>query len=232
MTTILKCSNCNADRVLTDNSAYESIRLGRTLCHKCARKLGKPKISKYASLVKVGDVFGEWKVIGDFLGNGSFVECMCSCGTIKKMRGYDLLDETITKTQCRKCSTGSKSSNWKGVDELPMTVYTKIKLRAKKRNKTFAITPEYLAELYKKQDGKCALSGLPLSFKEEGKNLSDSKSVVASLDRIDSSVGYVEGNVQWVHKYINSMKNVHDTEYFIQLCREVVSYYDKNRIAR
>ena len=227
MTTILKCSNCNSDRVMTYESAYEATRLGKTLCRKCANKLGKPKISKYASIIKRGDVFGNWTVVGDFLGNGSWVACECVCGTVKKARAYKLLDGTHHR-QCRKCSVGDKSSNWKGVDKLPMSVFTKIKLRAGARNKTFELTAKYLSDLYETQDGKCALSGLPIYFGEEGKNLSNTLGT-ASLDRIDSSIGYVEGNVQWVHKHINSMKNAHRTDYFIQLCKEVVTYNDTNR---
>lgn len=225
---VLKCSNCNADRLMTEASAYEANRLKKTFCRVCARKLGKPKVSKYASVICTGNIFGNWTVVGNFIGNGTWIECSCSCGTVKMIRAYKLLDGTHPK-QCRKCSTGNKSSNWKGVSELPMSVFTKIKLRAQNRNKIFTITPEYIAELYKKQNGRCALSGLPLSFTENGKNLSDSKSIIASLDRIDSSLGYIEGNVQWVHKHINSMKNAHTTEYFIQLCKEVVKYNDTNR---
>jgi hypothetical protein len=41
----------------------------------------------------------------------------------------------------------------------------------------------------------------------------------ASLDRIDSSKGYCEDNVQWVHKDINRMKNTFDQDYFISLCK-------------
>lgn len=226
MTTILKCTNCNADRVLTDESAYEATRLGKTLCRRCANKLGKPKISKYAQLVKIGDVFGQWTVIGNFLGNGSFIECICSCGTIRKLRAYELLDGT--KTQCRKCSVRDKSANWKGVGKIPHSTFTIIKLRAEARNKKFDVTIEYLSELFDIQNGKCALSGLPISFGVEGKNLSNAIGT-ASLDRIDSSLGYIKGNVQWVHKHINSMKNAYTTEYFIQLCKEVVFYNDKNR---
>ena len=37
-----------------------------------------------------------------------------------------------------------------------------------------------------------------------------------SLDRIDSSKGYEENNVQWVHKDINLMKNKYDNKYFIE----------------
>jgi len=37
----------------------------------------------------------------------------------------------------------------------------------------------------------------------------------ASLDRIDSSIGYTEENVQWIHKDINSLKsNFQESEFF------------------
>ena len=32
------------------------------------------------------------------------------------------------------------------------------------------------------------------------------KERTASLDRIDSKLGYILGNIQWVHKQINEMK--------------------------
>jgi hypothetical protein len=43
----------------------------------------------------------------------------------------------------------------------------------------------------------------------------------ASLDRIDSSKGYEEGNIQWVHKHINFMKRTYSQEYFIDMCKKV-----------
>ena len=46
--------------------------------------------------------------------------------------------------------------------------------------------------------------------------------ITASLDRIDSSKGYIEGNVQWVHKRVNLMKGNMSTENFIEWCNLVV----------
>jgi len=230
MSVILRCSKCKEDRVLTKESAYEATRLGKTLCRSCARAEGKPKISKYAALIKKGDIFGVWTVVGDFLGNGTYIECKCSCGKSKMIRAYKLLDGTHHK-QCKACSVRQKSSNWKGIGNLPHSAYTTIKLRAKARNKKFEVSIKYLSNLFDIQEGKCALTGMLLEFGEDGKNLSNALGT-ASLDRIDSSLGYIEGNVQWVHKHINSMKNEHTTEYFIQLCREVVSYNDSNRVTQ
>jgi len=49
----------------------------------------------------------------------------------------------------------------------------------------------------------CALSGVKITYP---KYSGDSKAT-ASLDRIDSNRGYLRGNVQWVHKRVNIMKN-------------------------
>ena len=47
------------------------------------------------------------------------------------------------------------------------------------------------------------------------------KKISASLDRIDNNIGYIEGNVQWVHKWINVMKGAMSNECFIFLCNKV-----------
>lgn len=46
----------------------------------------------------------------------------------------------------------------------------------------------------------------------------------ASLDRIDSSLGYIEGNVQWVLREINFMKGNLDEEYFKNICIAIGKY--------
>jgi len=66
--------------------------------------------------------------------------------------------------------------------------------------------------LYKKQNKKCALTGLPIGF---GKH---NEETTASLDRINSFNGYVNGNVQWVHKDVNVMKNIFPVKYFVSMC--------------
>jgi hypothetical protein len=43
----------------------------------------------------------------------------------------------------------------------------------------------------------------------------------ASLDRIDSSKGYIEGNLQWVHKNINMLKGNMLDNTFIEWCHKI-----------
>lgn len=82
---------------------------------------------------------------------------------------------------------------------------------------------DYLWILYLKQSGLCALSGHPLCMDRQysaGNNRQ-----TASLDRKDSSKGYVEGNVQWVHKQINQMKSDMTQMEFIAWAKKVAENF-------
>lgn len=96
-----------------------------------------------------------------------------------------------------------------------------IKKGAAYRKIDFAITIEQAWELFLEQDGKCALTGLPLTLvglRDRRRGIEQT----ASLDRIDSLHGYVLGNVHWVHKDINMMKKEYSPSYFLEMCRRVV----------
>lgn len=141
--------------------------------------------------------------------------------------------------KCRKCSQleNNKNKKFNGcstIGDLTGTFFNSLKSKCKQRNKNrnntieFNITMEYLWNLFLKQDKKCALSGLELNLltynrrSKTGKSVHPDTSVVsASLDRIDSSKGYVEGNVQWVHKVVNIMKNTLSDNDFIYFCKKI-----------
>ena len=76
-------------------------------------------------------------------------------------------------------------------------------------------------KVYLIQNGKCALSGIDIPLLKNPKTKAQRESQLASVDRINSSIGYVEGNVQWVHKDINLMKNKFDQNYFIKMCKKI-----------
>ena len=62
-------------------------------------------------------------------------------------------------------------------------------------------------------DGKCALSGVGISIDYGGN---------ASLDRIDSSLGYTAENIQWVDGKVNLAKRAMSDEEFIEMCKRIV----------
>ena len=129
-------------------------------------------------------------------------------------------------TRSRKEYRGSKSKMWKGVGDMSSRYWSQVICSARLRNIEFSITKEYAWELFEKQNKKCSLSGLDIKFAES--HLYDEQS--ASMDRIDSTKGYIEGNVQWVHTDINKMKNSFEESYFIQMCCLVANQFDNNGV--
>jgi hypothetical protein len=73
-----------------------------------------------------------------------------------------------------------------------------------------SITPEYLKEVWEKQQGQCVYTKLPLLATANQFN-------TVSLDRIDSSKGYVEGNVQLICSAVNKMKQDYTEDLFVLL---------------
>jgi len=115
-------------------------------------------------------------------------------------------------------NTGSKHFAFCGCEGISGTYMYSIKENAKIRNLEFSVTLKYLWEVYLRQSKKCALTGLPIQFSSK----SNSFDGTASLDRIDSSRGYVQDNVQWIHKDVNQMKWNFDQCNFIHYCRLIV----------
>lgn len=123
--------------------------------------------------------------------------------------------------------TGNKGKGWKGYEEISSTYLSSVKNSARYRDIKFNINIEYMWDLFLNQDRKCALSGIDLNFG----SVARCNDITASLDRIDSSKGYIEENVQWIHKNINFMKQDFNEKYFIEMCNLVTkNMINKNKI--
>lgn len=167
----------------------------------------------------IGTKYGKYTMIEDLGKNyrgRAFVKAQCECGHVVKLEAYKLRGGE--QLACKGCDTElrkryrSKNGNFRGVGEVGATEYHVITRNAKRKNIPINVSIEYLSELYDKQGHKCAISGLPLKIKRKTSENS------ASLDRIDSKQGYIEGNVQWVDKRINMMKHALPQEEFVHLC--------------
>lgn len=151
--------------------------------------------------------------------------CQCDCGNQKVLTRKLLVRGDTKSCGCDWFKSNKKHASWKGYEDIPLDFFNTIIRGAKSRNIEFNITIEYLWELFIKQDKKCKLSGLGLQFAKIRK---DKKSQTCSVDRIDSSKGYVVGNVQWVHKTINIMKNKLHEKDFLYFCK-MISESNKDR---
>jgi hypothetical protein len=111
---------------------------------------------------------------------------------------------------CKKCASdlGKFSKNNYVGDNTRL--FNKFSKSAKSRNIEWSLTEE---EMFENYSGFCSLSKLPLSLKY--------KATTASLDRINNDLGYIKGNIQWVHINVNMMKNKYSQEEFIEICKLV-----------
>jgi hypothetical protein len=152
-------------------------------------------------------------------------KCQCDCGEIITTSGYYLRMDRRKSCGCRNFRLrGSDNPKWSGHEEISGSYWHNIKSGAIARNLEMEITIKIAWNKFLEQNKKCALTGIELKmFKSDvEKRLNNEQT--ASLDRIDNNKGYVEGNIQWVHKDINKIKMDLNTSYFIELCKKVTKH--------
>ena len=183
--------------------------------------MGKKGTSKYFGLFNVGQKFGKYTIIGNEveLRREAQILCECECGKKNYVSCWTLLNgKSKGCLDCNNSRTKEKNPLWNGFGEISGKYFGRIKRNAEKRNIIFDVSIEYINQILVNQDFKCKLSRVPISFSSSKK---DNYQATASIDRIDSNKGYVIGNIQWVHKDVNLMKNHFNQEYFINMCQKI-----------
>lgn len=143
--------------------------------------------------------------------------CKCDCGNTRYFRSG-----TLTSGHNKSCGCAASQlksdAKFKGCGNLPLSVFNAIIRHTKRYGRIipFSLKIEDVWSLFERQNSKCALSGLPITLKRRRRDKQ-----TASLDRIDSSVGYELSNIQWVHKVVQRMKNAIPQCDFISWCRKV-----------
>ena len=143
--------------------------------------------------------------------------CRCSCRKETVVWAADLKNGHTTTCGDSKHFLQADSPSWKGCGQLSGHFMAHIKCHARNRRIRFNVSVGFLWELFLRQEGKCALSGVPICLSKGNRT--------ASLDRIDNNGAYTEDNVQWVHKDINLMKRTLTQDQFIDYCHKVVAKY-------
>ena len=157
------------------------------------------------------------KAITQTPNHGILIETQCDCGGQKSYKAHIL--SRVESCGCRKRRAGSANPLWKGHGQISKSRWCRIQSDAASRKIQFDLSIQQAWDIYVGQDAKCALSGVAIGF---------GLPPTASLDRIDSSKGYHSGNVQWVHKKINMMKNVLPVDDFVMWCHLVARQMHDN----
>ena len=165
--------------------------------------------------------------------------CQCDCGNECEKKSASLKNHHHNCNIKNSCGCENKKhARWKALD-INTRHFSRIKSGAKKRGLEFDITPEFVDQLYKKQEKKSGISGKAIVMPGKvgvGSGLaqcpSDNKDNIASLDRIDSSKGYTIDNVWWISRRENSCKmdlSIEDVEQFF---KDGYEYLKKSRKIR
>lgn len=117
-----------------------------------------------------------------------------------------------------------RTSCFKGYKGITSRMWRRTKKQAIKRGVEFELNIEDVWDLYERQQARCALSGVPIYF--------DQDTATASLDRIDSDIGYRVDNIQWVHKDVNRMKSDYKQDYFLHICSLIASKHPAKEMLR
>lgn len=112
----------------------------------------------------------------------------------------------------------SKIKSETDLNSLLAHLYRRSKSNAKTvRNIHFSLTPIEMGILFEFQDWKCAFSDRKLSMKTNDPDR-------ASMDRIDSDLGYTMKNVHFVTARINRMKGDMTWDEFVSTCKQVAKH--------
>lgn len=183
-----------------------------TRCRECAAK-------ESLRLVQIGQRFDQVVVqryINEVDEHGrtrAMVECLCDCGGKVVIRSRVLVDNQTNNCGC------APRGKWTGEGVISTTLFNRMRGRAKDRGQEFTVTHADISAIYEAQNRKCALSGYPITFSRYTAGNS-----TASLDRIDSTKGYILGNVQWLHRDVNLMKLDFTVNEFVSMCRRVATF--------
>jgi hypothetical protein len=96
---------------------------------------------------------------------------------------------------------------------------------AKNKNYQFSINRDDLKELWDSQKGLCAYTQWEMSPMTGDEKL-------VSIDRIDSSKGYIKGNLQLTCWCVNRAKSTLGEIEFLKMCKSVAKAKAKNRPAK
>lgn len=168
--------------------------------------------------LKAGDKLGQWTLLERTVRESppghlkGFWLCRCSCGRECYVQA-GLLRAGKT-SHCKPCT-----NRWvKEAAVIPTKCWKSIQIGAAARNHEFSVTREEVEQLLLRQEHRCAITGLPIWFASNWQEHRKPDGTTASLDRIDSTRGYVTGNIQWVHKDVNKMKHAYPESRFIEIC--------------
>lgn len=202
--------------------------------YKCSESLISQKLKSYGLRKDISDTYLGKKFYSlrpiKYLGKDEHSHvlflCACDCGKTKQVLGNSLINGNTKSCGCSSRKRGKEHKLYAGYEEIRAEYWGRVIRGAKDRGIEVKITIEEAWDIFLKQNRKCALTGEILHFPYTRKT---AKYSTASLDRIDSALGYTKENTQWIHKKLQPMKMNMKQDEFVGICEEVFLYKKKGK---
>ena len=202
---------------------YEVRTINRANFSKACKGCGQIERHKRdGRIYNVGDIIMNLKILKIYSGKNTsyLVECL-TCGNIYHSGHWVLVKKNkgLGLPYCKKCLIQNDKRQKKTsmyTEHISFGCYNTLESQARMRGIEFMVTPEYLEKIF---NGYCYISGLPITIGTKSRKSGNNDLGTASLDRIDSSLGYIEENVAWCYKKINIMKHTSTLSDFINMCK-------------
>lgn len=152
---------------------------------------------------------------------GAMWLCKCTCGKMIEKNSENLASGNSKSCGCLSHRRGKTNPHFTGHEEITGEFWNNIQNNAKSRDIPFNITIKYAWDVFIEQNKCCNLTDIKLYFQNNYKSSLGN----ASLDRIDSKLGYIEGNIQWIHKDLNMMKRDFTQQEFIKYCKLIAKKF-------
>ena len=145
-----------------------------------------------------------------------------ACGKTLGEEFFEVLDKKYFRNICRNCSNAERNKSRSKTPEAYIRhLYSQLKYSRKKKSPEmeWTIEPKNLIEIWTKQKGRCALSGMLMTYAKDG---AGRKEFNISIDRIHPHMGYIANNMQLVCHRVNIIKHNLTEEEFWWWCKNIV----------
>nr|QBK92588.1 MAG: uncharacterized protein LCPAC401_02260 [Pithovirus LCPAC401] len=133
---------------------------------------------------------------------------------------------------CSVCTNNMRYELKSTLDGFIKFIMNDSKFGAKKKGFKHEIDEQYVLDLYKSQNEICLKTGLTMEHlksydSNQLERLSEQSYYNMSLDRIDSKIGYIDGNVQVTTWGYNMIKGDLDEKEIYERCKDIVDHQKK-----
>jgi hypothetical protein len=150
------------------------------------------------------------------------------CGLTQPIERFGKLKSSTPERMCLDCRKAQKNKQRLGLRGYLSALISSAKGNAQKRKTVFSFTVDEALGMWDKQQGRCAISNVFMTFHRDGEGLHDFN---VSLDRVLPGGPYTAQNIRLVCVRVNLMRQTLSDSDFFWWSKNIASHWEENRHA-